>query len=557
MAATCPWTNSTASPCSSNGLYVKYHVGRAQSLQTPKRWPRAARTACVVSPSRMPPSERPGTRVPARGKPAAAGTATMAAITSVTRSARLICSEYVVLGFRRGARAPRRRLQPRAPRVADAVGLDPRHDGRRDRRRRGRGRGGGRHVRSRVARRRPGRAHARGDVDAPRRLALPRPVRTACRRLPALGVRERRARPRAAPERARAGRGARPLGAACPLRRLHPRRPRELARGRAGYRVQARRRDRLGPRPSAAVARARPRPRRRPEGVLPRHDRRPGARSRAVPRDRGRAARCRHRGCVARRRVSRGARRRRGSAQLRRSRPLSRRSERPHRLAAVAQHQAVAVRDGAGALRDDRGRGGTGDPDVRRRPVRAWPGPASDPAARERLLCRRAERRRAVGLQRGGTARRPPAEPAPATRGAGALNLFDPLPDGKWSRRFSGELGAELWGGQLFELAPGQQSAYHWQVGEEEWLLILTGTPTVRTPDGEQVLRPWDLVAFPRGEAGAHQVRNETDEPVRLAFFSTLSDPEIVVYPDDDRIKAVGGWKDGKEAIRGYLERPE
>lgn len=131
------------------------------------------------------------------------------------------------------------------------------------------------------------------------------------------------------------------------------------------------------------------------------------------------------------------------------------------------------------------------------------------------------------------------------------------MPDGKWSRRFSGELGAELWGGQLFELAPGQQSAYHWQVGEEEWLLILTGTPTVRTPDGEQVLRPWDLVAFPRGEAGAHQVRNETDEPVRLAFFSTLSDPEIVVYPDDDRIKAVGGWKDGKEAIRGYLERPE
>jgi hypothetical protein len=51
-------------------------------------------------------------------------------------------------------------------------------------------------------------------------------------------------------------------------------------------------------------------------------------------------------------------------------------------------------------------------------------------------------------------------------------------------------------------------------------------------------------------------VRNETDEPVRLVFFSTLSDPEIVVYPDDGRIKAVGGWKDGKEAVRGFLERP-
>jgi uncharacterized cupin superfamily protein len=78
---------------------------------------------------------------------------------------------------------------------------------------------------------------------------------------------------------------------------------------------------------------------------------------------------------------------------------------------------------------------------------------------------------------------------------------------------------------------------------------------TLRTPEGELVLRPWDLAAFRRGESGAHQVRNDTDEPVRLVFFSTLSDPEIVVYPDDDKIKAVGGWKDGKEAIRGFLER--
>ena len=52
-------------------------------------------------------------------------------------------------------------------------------------------------------------------------------------------------------------------------------------------------------------------------------------------------------------------------------------------------------------------------------------------------------------------------------------------------------------------------------------------------------------------------MRNETAEPVRLAFFSTLSDPEVVVYPDDDRVKVVGGWRDGKESIRGFLERSE
>src|SRR5262249_46341894 len=126
----------------------------------------------------------------------------------------------------------------------------------------------------------------------------------------------------------------------------------------------------------------------------------------------------------------------------------------------------------------------------------------------ERLLPRRPERRRAVRIQRRRTARRPPAEPSPAPRGTRALNLFETFAEGEWHRRFSGELGAELWGGSLYELAPGQQSAYHWQGGEEEWLLVLAGAVTLRTPEGEQVLRPWDLAAFPRGAAGAHQVRN-------------------------------------------------
>ena len=111
--------------------------------------------------------ERPGA-----GRPAAAGAASASRGQRVTKSVLLICSEYVVLGFRRGARAPRRRLHARAPRVGDAVRLDARHDGRRDRRRRRGRRGGGRHVRGRVARRRAGRAHARGDVEARGFLAL-------------------------------------------------------------------------------------------------------------------------------------------------------------------------------------------------------------------------------------------------------------------------------------------------------------------------------------------------------------------------------------------------
>jgi uncharacterized cupin superfamily protein len=137
------------------------------------------------------------------------------------------------------------------------------------------------------------------------------------------------------------------------------------------------------------------------------------------------------------------------------------------------------------------------------------------------------------------------------------VNVFEPLPN-EGRRRFGDtELGATMWGGTLYELRSGEESLYHWQVGEEEWLLVVAGTPTLRTPEGEQVLKPWDLAVFPRGEAGAHQIRNGTDEPVRAVFFSSVSDPEVVVYPDEGRVGVVAGWSrpDGT-VLRGWLAEP-
>jgi len=131
------------------------------------------------------------------------------------------------------------------------------------------------------------------------------------------------------------------------------------------------------------------------------------------------------------------------------------------------------------------------------------------------------------------------------------VNLFDDPP-----QRFGEALGATMWGGTLYELAPGDASPYHWQVGEEEWLLVVTGTPTLRTPEEERTLRPWDVAAFPRGERGAHQLRNDTDEPVRAVFFSTVADPEVAVYPDEGRVGVVAGWsRPGMETLRGWVQQ--
>ena len=123
-------------------------------------------------------------------------------------------------------------------------------------------------------------------------------------------------------------------------------------------------------------------------------------------------------------------------------------------------------------------------------------------------------------------------------------------------QRFGEKLGATKWGGTLYELAPGDASTYHWQVGEEEWLVVITGRPTLRTPEGERVLEPWDTAAFVRGEAGAHQLKNETDDLVRVVWFSTIADPEVVVYPDENRIGVVAQWsRDDRETIKGWVDR--
>jgi uncharacterized cupin superfamily protein len=98
-------------------------------------------------------------------------------------------------------------------------------------------------------------------------------------------------------------------------------------------------------------------------------------------------------------------------------------------------------------------------------------------------------------------------------------------------------VGAQGLGMSVYELPPGQSICpYHYELCFEEWLLVLTGTPTLRTPDGERELRPWDVVFFPEGEAGAHKVTNGTGETLRVAILSNKGDPGAAVYPDSDKV---------------------
>ena len=112
-------------------------------------------------------------------------------------------------------------------------------------------------------------------------------------------------------------------------------------------------------------------------------------------------------------------------------------------------------------------------------------------------------------------------------------------PDGFRSgmARLGTELGAKQTGASVYEIGPGQAVCpYHYEYGEEEWMLVLAGQPSVRTPAGTEQLDPFELVFFPRGPEGAHQVRNDSDATARVLMWSTLVYPSASVYPDSDKI---------------------
>ena len=119
--------------------------------------------------------------------------------------------------------------------------------------------------------------------------------------------------------------------------------------------------------------------------------------------------------------------------------------------------------------------------------------------------------------------------------------------------RMGATLGANRTGASAYELPPGQAIyPYHYEYGEEEWLLVLSGRPTLRHPEGSDALDPLDIVHFPQEPTGAHLVRNETDETVRVLMFSTRSVPAVAVYPDSGKI---GVWT-GNEADDVLARRP-
>ena len=88
--------------------------------------------------------------------------------------------------------------------------------------------------------------------------------------------------------------------------------------------------------------------------------------------------------------------------------------------------------------------------------------------------------------------------------------------------------------------------------------MIVSGSATLRTPDGLEVVNSGDLVFFEKGETGAHQLHNHTTEPCVYLDIRTFTGYDVCEYPDSNKLLIVPGFElfDKNSGVK-YFDREE
>ena len=124
--------------------------------------------------------------------------------------------------------------------------------------------------------------------------------------------------------------------------------------------------------------------------------------------------------------------------------------------------------------------------------------------------------------------------------------------------RVGGAAGASRVGVTVYELDPGKRNLpYHAHFGVEELVVVLRGTPTLRSPEGERELGEGEVVACPPGRAGAHQLINRSDSVVRFLMISSKAPADLIEYPDSGKISAQAGEFGTADAVAYMLSTAE
>ena len=122
----------------------------------------------------------------------------------------------------------------------------------------------------------------------------------------------------------------------------------------------------------------------------------------------------------------------------------------------------------------------------------------------------------------------------PQTNRTGYPDPFDKAVEGRWYRRLAPAAGLSAFGVSHVTLKPGAWSSQrHWHIGEDEFVVMLSGEAVLVDDDGEQVVRAGDCLAFPRNDGNGHHLQNRGGAD--CVFVAVGAGPELGGdYPDID-----------------------
>jgi uncharacterized cupin superfamily protein len=144
-------------------------------------------------------------------------------------------------------------------------------------------------------------------------------------------------------------------------------------------------------------------------------------------------------------------------------------------------------------------------------------------------------------------------------------NIYEPefedgeRPAGFQARRarIGYEVGSELIGASLWEVPPGEAAyPYHFHYSDEEMVIVLSGRPSLRSGNGVRELEPGEVLSFPLGETGAHQIVNRGRESATFLAISSSGRPDVIVYPDSGKV-GVGERLPKGGGLRAFFRRED
>lgn len=139
-------------------------------------------------------------------------------------------------------------------------------------------------------------------------------------------------------------------------------------------------------------------------------------------------------------------------------------------------------------------------------------------------------------------------EAIPQSNGTGYPAPFDEAVEGRWWRRLAPIAGLTQMGASHVVLKPGAWSSQrHWHEGEDELVIMLSGEAVLIEDNGETIMQPGDVAAWPAGVQNGHHLVNRTDADCVFIAIGTGDRSKGGSYSDIDMTFGDDGYfrKDG------------